>query len=197
MAADTARCTRPTLPPRAARLRRAAAAACALAVTLLLAAPTVHAQWKWRDLSGVMHFSDRPPPASVPEKDILQRPSASRLATASAAIAPSAPPAAAASAVPATRTAEATRAKNPAEQQLEARRKADEQERAAKAKADEDRQAAARADNCSRARSALATLESGQRITRVNEKGEREFLDDRQRADEVRRSREVIAADCR
>ena len=43
----------------------------------------------------------------------------------------------------------------------------------------------------------MTTLESGIRLAQVNPKtGEREFLDDKQRADEVRRTRDVIAADC-
>jgi len=57
--------------------------------------------------------------------------------------------------------------------------------------------AAQRRENCGRARAHLASLESGHRIARTNEKGEREILDDRGRADEMRRTREVIASDCR
>ena len=95
------------------------------------------------------------------------------------------------------RAADGPRSKSLLDQQVEARRKSEEQERAARARADEERQAAVRADNCSRARSALAMLDSGQRVSRVNAKGEREVLDDRQRADEGRRAREIIASDCR
>jgi hypothetical protein len=40
-------------------------------------------------------------------------------------------------------------------------------------------------------------MESGQRMARVNEKGEREVLDDRGRAEEMRQARSVIASDCR
>jgi hypothetical protein len=63
--------------------------------------------------------------------------------------------------------------------------------------AEEDRQSAIRAENCRAARSQLSTLESGQRVARTNDKGEREMLDDKGRADETRRAREVIASDCR
>jgi hypothetical protein len=34
-------------------------------------------------------------------------------------------------------------------------------------------------------------------MARVNDKGEREVLDDKARADEMRRARDVIASDCR
>ena len=37
-------------------------------------------------------------------------------------------------------------------------------------------------DNCQRARSHMASLESGQRVASTNDKGEREILDDNQRA---------------
>ena len=40
-------------------------------------------------------------------------------------------------------------------------------------------------------------LQGGQRIARINDKGEREVLDDRGRADEMRQARDVIASDCR
>ena len=45
--------------------------------------------------------------------------------------------------------------------------------------------AAQRADNCRRARTHMATLDSGMRMSRTNDKGEREVLDDKQRADEI------------
>ena len=62
---------------------------------------------------------------------------------------------------------------------------------------EEEKLATQRRQNCDRARSHLAALDSGQRIARVNDKGEREILDDRQRAAEVQRAREVMSSDCR
>ena len=56
---------------------------------------------------------------------------------------------------------------------------------------------AARAENCRRARSHMATLDSGIRLSRTNEKGEREILDDKQVADEMNRTRQIISSDCR
>ena len=40
-------------------------------------------------------------------------------------------------------------------------------------------------------------LDDGLRIARVNKDGEREVLDDQQRADEAKRARDVIAAECK
>ena len=73
----------------------------------------------------------------------------------------------------------------------------DEQEQSAKAKTEEARLATQRGENCQRARSQQAALEGGQRIARLNDKGEREVLDDKGRAEELRQAREVIASDCR
>jgi len=173
---------------RHAALRCAATAAAAFLALVTLPA---EAQWKWRDPSGRIQYSDLPPPASTPEKDILARPAVQQRAgtpqaAASAASAASAAPAGASPLAPRT-----------ADPDLEAKRKKADGEQADKAKAEQDRIAAARADNCARARSQLSTLESGIRLARTNEKGEREFLDDQQRAAETKRMQDTIASDCR
>jgi hypothetical protein len=169
----------------------AAAALCLL--TLLLATTAAHAQWQWRTADGGVTMSDRPPPREVPDKDILKRPSAdSRRAL------PAAPKAAASA--PAGLQAAAPAASAPTtalDRQVQERKRAAEQEQAAKAKADEERLANVRANNCRTARAQTAALDSGIRIARTNDKGEREFLDDRARGDEQRRAREVIASDCK
>ena len=169
---------RPTL-----HFRRSPRAGLLLATLALCLAVPAAAQWKWRDASGRVTASDLPPPRDVPERDILQRPNALSRARATAAAA-SAP-------------ASAPLVSPAADKELEARKRQAEQQQLAKAKAEDQRNAAIRADNCSRARSHLSTLESGQRLARVNDKGEREFIDDKTRADETRRAREVIASDCR
>ena len=157
----------------------------------LIALPA-EAQWKWRDKSGHTQYSDLPPPAGTADADILARPSAGMRR---AAVQNTAAAAIAASAASAAAPASAPRA---AEPELEAKRKKAESEAAAKAKAEQDKLALARADNCSRARAQLTTLQSGIRLAQTNAKtGEREFIDDKQRADETRRTQEVIATDCK
>ena len=147
------------------------------------------AQWQWRGKDGSLNVSDRPPPREVPDKDILKRPSAEPVRSTS--------PATAATAAASSPGRAASAAPTALERELQAKRRAAEQEKAAKTKADEDKDAERRAINCRSARGNLATLESGIRIARTNEKGEREFLDDSNRASEMRRAREVIASDCR
>ena len=83
------------------------------------------------------------------------------------------------------------------EPELEAARKKKEQDAAAAKKVEEDKLAAQRADNCQRARAQLRTLDDGIRIARTNEKGEREIMNDQQRAAETQRTRDMIASDCR
>lgn len=143
--------------------------------------------WKWRDASGRLTVSDQPPPRDVPERDIVERPASTGRTTRNAA---AAAPAVAASAAPVAPRVDP---------ELEARRRAQAQQARAAASApspDDARREAQRRENCSRARAMLATLESGQRMARLNEKGERVVLDDAQRAQDARRAREVIAAEC-
>lgn len=158
----------------------------ALALALLLPAPA-QAQWVWKDSRGQVHASDLPPPRDIPDRNVIQRPTAPAVARPAAA-APSAPGATALSASgPAARV----------DPELEARKRRADEEQAAQKKAEENRQASQRIDNCNRAREALRQLESGMRIARVNEKGEREFLDDQQIGAETQRARQVAASECR
>jgi hypothetical protein len=158
----------------------------AVGFSLCMAAMPAAAQWKWKDARGQIVISDTPPPREIPDRDVLSKPSAvmQRSATAAAAPAASAP------------AAEAP-IKAKVDPELEARRKKAEAEQSDRMKAEEAKVAAARADNCQRARSHMATLDSGIRLSRTNEKGEREILDDQQRADEIQRTRQIIASDCR
>ena len=161
-------------------MRRLSVVLISVLVAVTFALPA-QAQWKWRK-NGQIQYSDTPPPAGTPDQDILQRPNAPQARVVN-------PPASAASA--------AAPAVPRVEPELEAKRKKTEQDEAAKKKAEEDKHAAARAENCTRAKSYLRTLDDGIRIARTNDKGEREIMDDKQRADETRRTREIVASDCK
>ena len=153
-------------------------------LTLLLAVASsgAQAQYLWRDKAGQMHASDLPPPAGVADKDVLRRPSAS--AARSAAPLAAALPASAAS-------------RAGVDPEIDARRAKAEQADKARAKVEEERLASQRAENCQRARAQMASLDSGQRLARVNAQGERVVLDDKARADEADAARRVITSDCR
>lgn len=153
-------------------------------ITLLLAAVPAAAQWKWKDARGQIVVSDVPPPRDIPERDVLQKPELVLRRPAAANPAASAP-------------AGEAPAKPRVDPELEARKKKGEQEIAERQKVEEEKVVAQRADNCRRARTHMASLDSGIRLTRTNEKGEREILDDKARADEIQRTRQIIATDCR
>ncbi|WP_372526874.1 DUF4124 domain-containing protein [Piscinibacter sp.] len=158
-----------------------------IAVSILLGATLslpAAAQWKWRDKGGQIQYSDLPPPPGVAEQDILQRPHSNQRRTA---------PAAAASAASGLTLTPA----KAVEPELEAKRRKAEQDQAAKTKAEEEKIAVARAENCTRAKGHLRSLEDGLRIARTNDKGEREILDDKGRAEELKRTRDIIASDCK
>jgi len=155
------------------------------------------AQWQWIDKDGRKVFSDQPPPADLPEKNILKRAgSPPRVAFAPApGAAPSDPAPAPSTAARGTATAPAK--PTGVDKELEEKtRKAEEAEKAKRA-AEEQKVAQAKAENCSRARQGKATLDSGIRVARLNDKGEREIIDDKARANEQQRMQSVIDADCR
>lgn len=157
-----------------------------LAVVLALGSSAVVAGsiWKWRDKDGRVQVSDRPPPVDVPDKDILQRPTGARA------------PAPAASAA-SDAAADGVVRGDPA---LEAKRTKAEADKAAadKAKKDADKvkRDQARLEICQRARNQLAALEGGHRMSRVNDQGQREVLDDAGREAEIARTREVAKSAC-
>lgn len=162
-----------------------------LALLGLALSASAQAQWKWRDARGEVLYSDRPPPLTVPEKDILQSPAA---VTPRIQIISSQPLGASTPAPAASKNQAKTEAKTDTED--EARRRKTEQEREAKARAEEQKNAAVRRENCVQARGYMRTLEDGMRISRTNEKGEREILDDAQRAKEIARTRGMINSEC-
>lgn len=169
-------------------MRTGFVAICGAVLIASLSTPAL-AQWKWRDKNNQVQYSDLPPPQGVPEASILQRPAAaSRRAL---------PAVAASSAQAAASAASGLAPAKGVEPELEAKLRKDEQEKAAKAKAEAEKLAAQKADNCNRARLQLRGLEDGLRVARVNQKGERELLDDKGRAEEVARTRETISADCK
>jgi hypothetical protein len=152
------------------------------------------AQWAWKEDGGRVVYSDRPPPASVKSTQILRQP-----ASAPVAARPAQQAAPASTGEPSAVTepkAAANAPKTLAEREMEFRKR--QQERAdAERKADEEQQkAAAKTAECERARGYLRSLEDGVRIARTDASGNREFLDDAQRASETERTRKAIQSLC-
>lgn len=174
--------------------RRVTVFVAAALVATALAAPAV-AQWAWKDDNGRTVYSDRPPPASVKADRIVRQP-----ANAQTVLPPanSGAPATDAAAAP-PRPADARPAPAPrsvAEQEMEFRKRQQERADAEKKAQDEQNKAAAKAAECERARGYLRALEEGQRVARTDAAGNREFLDDSQRAAEMDRTRRIVQSSC-
>jgi hypothetical protein len=167
---------------------RALALAAALACGALPFAAT--AQWQWLDKDGRKVFSDKAPPPEVPSKNILRQPGVRAPVVAVDA------PAAAASGVPAKAAAASAPKLTGKDQALEDKRKQAVAAEAEKKKAQENEAKTAQADNCRRARESKSTIDSGIRLSRVNDKGEREILDDNARSTEAKRLQAIIDRDC-
>ncbi len=164
----------------------------AISLTLCAALPAAAQTYKWVDANGKVHYSDKPPPGNV-RTQTLREPAA----------APS-PPAA-------DETKSETKSKAKGEARQDAAKAvpetAAEQEQAfrkrqaavAKAQQEEaqkEAKASAKAENCRRAKAAVANLELGGRQTRIDEKGERVFLTDQQIVQETAKARQEAAAAC-
>ncbi|HSG77841.1 MAG TPA: DUF4124 domain-containing protein [Burkholderiales bacterium] len=158
-----------------------------LAVMLAFAASAFAQMYRWVDKDGRVHYTATPPPAGVKARTLR---------------APVTPPPAADDAArdDAAKDAGAKDARKgpltPAEQeqefrkrQLEAQKAREKQEMAAK-------EAETKRENCARAREALATFDSGQRISRTNAQGERYYLDDDARARETEAARRAVQDWC-
>jgi hypothetical protein len=154
----------------------------AILMLLLAAAAPVLAQWAWRDASGKMVYSDRPPPADVKPEQILKRPR-------SADAAPAAP-------APGSAAAPAKQ-KSSAELEMEFRQRQQQRTDAEKKAQEQQAKDLARNAECERARSYLMVLERGERVFRLNAQGEREYLEDAQRDADIQRLRQQIAANCK
>ncbi|WP_431102393.1 DUF4124 domain-containing protein [Roseateles noduli] len=169
-------------PPLSRRPRHPLGMICALALMALTS--VAHAQWKWRDADGRTQYSDRPPPPSVAEKDILQRPSnAARAAPSPAQVAlAGASAAASAASAPARAASEAS-----SREKVERERKAQED----KARAD------AMAENCRQAQNRQRVLESGVRLRSGTQAGESQPMTEQMRQEEIRNMQAVVTANCK
>lgn len=157
-------------------------AAFAVALMAGLHVSVTSAQWAWKDDTGRMVYSNLPPPANVKASQIVRQPTAAAPADAEPGKPAAAPPA------PATKTW--------AERDAEFRKRQQERADGERKAQEEEQKAAQKAADCQRSRGYLKALEDGVRVTRTDAAGNREFLDDTQRAAEIERMRKAVADFC-
>lgn len=147
-----------------------------LAVAALLPG-AAHAQYKCTDASGKVTYSQSPCPSGSKAGNVRQ-------------VVPPAP------AAPASADAAKGGApKTLADQAKDFQKRQEERQKAAKDAEKKEQEAAQKAEACQRARSSIASLETG-RQTRFNEKGEKSFLDESQIQQELARARDQAAKAC-
>lgn len=152
--------------------------------TLVLGSSVAHAQYSWIDAKGVRHFSDRPPPPSIPQHKILKAPGRA----AAPVYTSTAEPAPAADAAAPTKGPQTLAQR---EESYQIRKKMlEEQNKKDLAEAQRRRDLA---EHCRDARQMQAQVESGVRIAKFDAKGERSFMSDEERAAQLARVNKALA----
>jgi hypothetical protein len=132
---------------------------------------------RWVDADGKVHYSDQPPPTTAKSQKILDLKNS-----------PALPKAA-----PDSKGGE----KSLAEKDLESRKRRVQAEETAAKQAKDQEEAKSRKANCEQARNQLQALQEGQRISKFNEKGERVFLEDSDRALAIEEAKKVADSWCK
>jgi hypothetical protein len=143
-------------------------------------------QYVWLDEKGVKHYSDMPAPATVPASRILKSAGAA-LRAQSPGNTPITPEDMNGNATAKTQLPMTTAEKNADFQ----KRRIEQSEKDKKA-AEETQRAADKAKNCERASTYQKALDSGQRIAQQGTDGQRAFLSDAQRAQELRDTKRIL-----
>jgi hypothetical protein len=149
-------------------------------IALFLALSAGYAQiYQWKDDSGKTIISDKPPVGAARIERKIDAPPPSNPAGAAA-----------------TTSTSATQ-KSLADRELEFRQRQKEAQESAEKARKQQQAASEMSEYCESARRQLKALESGERLGARDDKGERYFLDDAQRAQETAKTRQLIAQNCR
>lgn len=161
------------------------------ATALAAFASLAHAQYMWIDEKGVKQLSDRGPPSSIPQKNILKAP----YGMPTAAMLPQEKPAAAATATAAPSSNElASKPTTLADRNADFRKRAKEKEEREQKDAAEESAKRGKAEDCERARTYKRSLDSGVRVGTTDQSGERGYMSDEQRAAESKKADKALAS---
>lgn len=127
--------------------------------------------YTWKDENGRTVMSDKPPVGNVQSKRIVNTP-------------PSPP-------------ASAPAPKSLAEKEMEMRKEQQARQEKGKKAEEEASRLAERKENCANAQRHLQLYQSGERIARRSDSGEREFVEDDQRAAETAKAQKAVNDWCR
>lgn len=151
--------------------------------------PAAHAQtYQWKDANGRTVISDTPPPTSARSARTLGGKQASMVIEA---------PDQAGEATKPGEAAKAEGTKTTAEKELEFRKRQLEAREKAEKEAKEQTAAREKKENCERAQRNLAALGSNTPLATVNDKGERQLMDNSERDQETERARRVMTESCK
>lgn len=142
-----------------------------LAVAALLVTTAVHAQiYQWKDENGKTVISDKPPvgAARAPRKIDAETPAAN-----------------------------AAPQKTTADREMDFRKRQQESQEKTEKAQKEELAAGQKKENCERARRYLQSLESGERIALRDGQGERYYMEDAQRQQEIGKAQQTVQADCK
>ncbi len=153
------------------------------------------AQWAWKDGNGRTVYSDRPPPPDIKAGSIVRQPNTQTLANPAPASGPLDDAGKPADAKGDTKSAP-NAPKTVAEREMEFRKRQQERADSEKKAAEEQTKSATKTAECDRARGYMKSLEDGIRIQKTDASGNREYLDDAQRAAEMDRTRKIMQSAC-
>jgi hypothetical protein len=165
----------------------------ALGLALCVALQASAQMYKWVDSNGKVQYSDKPPPSNIKtEKLRAPAPAASTPAASEAKGGPQK------DAAKGETPKDAAKAgpKSAAEQEQAFRKRQLNEAKTQEEEARKQAQARDKAENCKRAKAAVANLQIGGRQMRIDEKGERVFLDDQQIVQETAKAQQEAAAAC-
>jgi hypothetical protein len=148
----------------------------ALLAAVLVALPAGAQLYKWTDANGRVQYSDKPPPPGA-KGQAVQGNNISTVPGTSAGGTAAAP-------------------KSTADLQQDFRKRQAEQEEAQKKALKSAEEQRAKQANCQQAQRQLTALQSGQRMTAFDEKGERRFLEDAEIQQAIQRTQGDVARLC-
>ncbi len=169
---------------RISRLHISFIRALALAAMAFASLPA-QAQYQWKDANGSMVFSDRPPPPGSAVRIVKAPLTPPVVVPADKAAAPAAAPTAKVAAMAGS------------DRQLNEKMKQAEKADKAKASAESEQAAKDTARQCENLRENMRGLQTGERISRVNKAGEREFLSEADRNAKMQENTRDLAKHCK